>query len=154
MLPESRHTLAAVMTAAALVIPTALLAANFEKTIPPPRTGRANLEWTSGGCTVRSVQLRNYPSEEDIEKARREDPKDNSWVWWDFHVENRGDVKCRISIAVEIYDKSGKVVKSSDRTDTVDAHKMDDNIKLSTRMKTLDIADSPRAHIRADIGPK
>ena len=83
-----------------------------------------------------------------------EDPNDNSWVWWDFHVENRGDAKCKISIAVEIFDKSGKVVKSSDKTDTVDGHKMDDNIRLSTRMRTLDIVDSPKAHIRAEIGPR
>ena len=144
----------AAAAAAALAIPAALLAASFEKTIPPPRAARANLEWTSGGCTVRSVSLRNYPNEDDIRKARREDPNDNSWVWWDFHVENRGDTKCKISLAVEIYDKSGHVVKSSDKTDTVDGHKMDDNIRLSTRMKTLDIADSPKARIRAEIGPK
>jgi len=140
--------------AAALVFPSVLAAASFEKTIPPPKTGRANLGWASGGCTILSVSLRNYPNEEDIRKARKEDPNDNSWVWWDFHVENRGDTKCKISIAVEIYDKSGKVVKSSDRTDTVDGHKMDDNIRLSTRMKTLDIVDSPKAHIKAEIGPK
>jgi hypothetical protein len=140
--------------AAALAIPSVLDAASFEKTIPPPRTARANLGWASAGCTVRSVGLRNYPNEEDIRKARREDPSDNSWIWWDFHVENRGDTKCKISIAVEIYDKSGKVVKSSDKTDTVDGHKMDDNIRLSTRMKTLDIVDSPKARIRAEIVPK
>jgi hypothetical protein len=140
--------------AAALAIPAILGAASFEKTIPPPRTGRANLGWASGGCTVRSVGLRNYPNEEDIRKARREEPNDNSWIWWDFHVENRGDAKCKIAIAVEIYDKSGKVVKSSDKTDTVDGHKMDDNIRLSTRMKTLDIVDAPKARIRAEIGPK
>ena len=55
---------------------------------------------------------------------------------------------------MDVYDKSGKVVKSSDKTDTVDDHKMDDNIRISTRMRTLDIADSPQARIRAEIGPK
>jgi len=28
------------------------------------------------------------------------------------------------------------------------------NIRLSTRMRTLDIADAPRATIRAQIGPR
>ena len=148
-----RLALAAAVAAAALALPSTTLAASFDKTIPPPRTGRANLNWASGGCSVLSVSLRNYPNEEDVEKARK-DPGDNSWVWWDFHVENRGDTKCKISIAVEIFDKAGKVVKSSDKTDTVDAHKMDDNIRLSTRMKTLDIVESPKAHIKAEIGPK
>ncbi len=48
---------------------------SFEKTIPIPRTGVAKLNWTSDRCSVESVELRNYPDEEDIEKARREDPE-------------------------------------------------------------------------------
>lgn len=132
----------------------ASLAASFEKSIPVPRTGEARLGWTSAGCSVRSVSLQNYPSGEDIDKARREDPNDKSWVWWNFHVENRGQAKCKIHLWVDIYDRSGHVAKSSDRSDTVDAGALDDNIRVSTRMKTIDIADSPKAHIRAEIGPK
>jgi hypothetical protein len=151
-----RRRIAAISTlgAAALALASLALAASFERSIPVPRTGRATLGWTSGGCSVRSVSLRNYPSEEDIHKARTSDPDDHSWVWWDFHVENRGNQKCRISLVVDIYDKSGKVVKSGDKSDTVDDHKLDDNIRVSTRMRTRDIADAPRAHIRAEIGPK
>lgn len=144
----------AAVLAAGLLATSAGSAASFERTIPVPRTGRANLGWTSGGCSVRSVSLRNYPSAEDIHKARSTDPDDNSWVWWDFQVENRGNEKCRISLVVDIYDKAGRVVKSSDKSDTVDDHKMDDNIRVSTRMRTIDIADAPRAHIKADIQPK
>jgi len=131
-----------------------LAAGNFERSIPLPRNGEARLGWSSGGCTVRSVSLQNYPKSDDIDKARRKDPDDKSWLWWNFHVENRGDSKCRIHLWVDVYDKAGRVAKSSDRSDTVDAHKSDDNIRVSTRMRTLDIADSPKAHIRADIGPK
>jgi hypothetical protein len=127
---------------------------NFEKTMPLPRTGRASLGWTANGCSVRSVSLRNQPTREDIDKARHDDPDDKSWLWWDFHVENRGSEKCRVQLWVDIYDRSGRVVKSGDRSDTVDAHKLDDNIRLSTRMRTLDIADSPKARVRATIGPK
>ena len=127
---------------------------NFEKTIPVPRTGIPRLNWTANGCSVLSLELRNYPDEEDIEKARREDPNDHSWVWWQFNVENRGDAKCRIRLWVEVLDKNGKVLKQSDRSDTVDAHKFDDQIRVSTRMKTVDIADAPKARVRAAIGPK
>ncbi len=130
------------------------LAGGFEKTIPVPRTGEARLNWTSAGCSVKSVSLQNYPSREDIDKARREDPGDKSWVWWNFHVENRGQGKCKIHLWVDVYDRAGQVAKSSDRSDTVDAGKLDDNIRVSTRMRTIDIADSPKAHIRAEIGPK
>jgi hypothetical protein len=133
----------------------ALLASDkFEKSIPIPRTGESKLAWTAAGCTVRSVSLQNYPSGEDIDKARTRDHDDKSWVWWNFQVENRGDAKCKIHLWVDIQDKSGHVVKSSDRSDTVDAGKLDDNIRLSTRMRTLDIADSPKAAIRAEIGAK
>ncbi len=140
------------LAAAATAIPAT--GAEFEKSVPIPRSGRANLGWTSGGCFVRSVSLRNYPGPDDIRKARREDPSDNSWLWWDFHVENRGSGKCRISLTVDVYDRSGRVVKSGDKDDTVDDHKLDDNIRISTRMRTLDIVDSPRARIRAQIRPR
>ncbi|MEP7132658.1 MAG: hypothetical protein ABI914_05805 [Acidobacteriota bacterium] len=132
-------------------------AAEFEKSVAVPKAGRANLGWTSGGCSVRGVSLRdypNYPNADDIRKARHEDPSDTSWLWWDFHVENRGSGKCRISLTVEVYDRSGRVVKSGDKTDTVDDHKLDDNIRISTRMRTLDIVDSPRARIRGEIRPR
>ena len=145
------------LVAAALVLggsAAALSAESFEKTIPPPRTGVARLNWSAGGCSVSSVELRNYPDAEDIEKARKSDPNDHSWVWWEFNVENRGDQKCKIRLWVEVLGKDGKVLKASDRSDTVDAHKLDDDIRVSTRMKTIDIADAPKAHLRAEIGPK
>jgi hypothetical protein len=129
-------------------------AGKFEKSISIPHGGDAEIGFARDGCSVLSVTLRNFPSREDIDTARREKPDDKSWVWWDFHVENRGSVKCRIQIWVDIYDKDGRAVKSSDRTDTVDPGKLEDNIRLSTRMRTLDIADAPRATIRAQIGPK
>ena len=62
--------------------------------------------------------------------------------------------KCRISIVVDVYDRAGHVVKSSDRSDTVEEHKMDDNVRVSTRMRTIDIADSPHARLKGEIGPK
>ena len=138
----------------ALFAPAIAAGSSFEKTIPVPRTGEARLGWSAGGCSVKSVSLQNYPDREDIDKARQKDPNDHSWVWWNFHVENRGQTKCKIQLWVDVFDKSGKVVKSSDRSDTVDAGKFDDNIRVSTRMRTIDIADAPKAHLRAEIGPK
>jgi len=144
-----------ITVAAALLLGAAAVhAESFEKTIPVPRTGVARLNWTAGGCSVASVELRNYPDTEDVEKARKSDPNDHSWVWWEFNVENRGDQKCGIRLWVEVLDKDGKVLKASDRSDTVDAHKLDDDIRVSTRMKTIDIADAPKAHVRAEIGSK
>jgi hypothetical protein len=126
----------------------------FEKSMPVPQGGDVKLGWSRAGCAINSVTVRNFPSREDIDTARREKPDDKSWVWWDFHVENRGSAKCRISLWVDIFNKDGRALKSSDRTDTVDAGKTDDDIRVSTRMRTLDIADSPKVAIRAQIGPK
>jgi len=126
----------------------------FEKSMPVPHGGDVKIGWSRGGCGIPSLTVRNFPSREDIDTARREKPDDKSWVWWDFHVENRGSIKCKISLWVDIFDKGGRAVKSSDRTDTVDAGRLDDNIRVSTRMRTLDIADSPKVTIRAQIGPK
>ena len=146
-----RMAMAALLAASA----STLVAADgkFEKTIPLPKNGEAKLNWTSDRCAVMSVSLQNYPSSDDVDKARR-DPSDKTWMWWNFHVENRGDRKCKIQIWVEVYDKSGSVLKASDRSDTVDAGKYDDNIRVSTRMRTMDIVESPRARVRAEISLK
>ena len=125
-----------------------------EKTIPVPRSREARLDWSDRGCAVESVRIRNYPNREDVEKARREDPDDHSWLWWEFEVSNRGRDDCRIRLQVEVLDARGRVVREEDKSDTVDAEKSDDQIRLSMRMKTLEIADAPRVRIRADIGPK
>ena len=127
---------------------------SFEKSMPVPHGGDAKIGWSREGCSVLSLTVRNFPSREDIDTARREKPDDKSWVWWDFHVENRGNTKCKIQLWVDIFDKDGHAVKSSDRSDTVDPGKLDDNIRVSTRMRTLDIADSPKATIRARIERK
>ena len=142
-----------VMSLAAIAA-TAAEAGKFQKSIPIPRGGDAKIGFAREGCAVLSVTVRNYPNREDIDKARHEKPDDHSWVWWDFHVENTGSVKCKIHLRVDIVGKAGSVVKSSDKSDTVDAGKRDDNIRLSTRMRTLDIVDAPKAEIRAEIGPR
>src|SRR5450755_4612346 len=100
-----------------LVATSALLAAEgLEKSIPIPRDGETKVGWSKGGCSVKSVSLQNYPDRDDIDKARKEKPDDKSWVWWNFHVENRGDSKCKIHLWVDVYGKDGRVAKSSDRS--------------------------------------
>lgn len=135
---------------------TALSAADgtFEKTVPIPRRGDLPLGWTHQGCSVKSLTLRNYPDRDDIEDALRKDPGDKSWLWWEFNVANRGARECRISLSVEVFDRRGAVVKSSDRRGTVSPGELNDDIRVSTLMKTLDIADSPKVRLRATIAPK
>ena len=62
-----------VFLAAPWIVPALLVAeqGRFEKTIPFPRSGEARLGWSHEKCTIRGVQVRNYPNREDIEKARR-----------------------------------------------------------------------------------
>ena len=135
---------------------TALSAADgsFETTAPVPRRGDLRLGWTHQGCSVKSVRLRNYPDRGDIEDARRKDPGDKSWLWWEFNVANRSSRECRISLSVEVFDRRGNVVKSSDRRGTVSPGETEDHIRVSTLMKTLDIADSPKVRLRARIALK
>lgn len=123
----------------------------FEKTIPVPRDSDARLDWKYRDCSVHSLTLRNYPDEEDIEKARRKDPGDKTWLWWEFNVSNSGDTKCRISLLLQVLDKRGNVVKSSDRSDSVSPGELDDDIRVSTLMKTLDIVDAAKIRLKAKI---
>jgi hypothetical protein len=125
----------------------------FEKTVPFPRSGEARLDWTNQKCTVEGVVVRNYPDREDIEKARASDPGDTSWLWWEFSIDNRGPTECKLRLWVEVLDNGGQVLKASDRKASVDAFE-DDEVRVSTRMKTLDAADAPKVRLRAEILPK
>lgn len=144
------------LAAAILLAPALGLAEDgrFEKTIAFPRSGDAKLDWTFQKCTIRSVEVRNYPSSEDIEKARTKDPDDHSWLWWEFRIDNRGPRDCKVRVWVEILDKSGKVLKDGDRSGNVDAGKIDDSIRVSARMRTVDAADAPKVRLRGEILPK
>src|SRR5262249_50718417 len=42
----------------------------FEKTIPFPRRHEGEVGITYAKCTIRSLEARNYPDEEDVAKAR------------------------------------------------------------------------------------
>lgn len=146
-------TVAATLLLAA-ALPLAAADRSFEKTIPIPRNRDADLDWTHEGCSVESLTLRNLPDEDEIEEAREKDPKDKSWLWWEFNVSNRSDEKCRIRLALEVLDSKGAVIKSSDRTDTVKPGELDDDIRVSTLMKTLDVAEAAKVRIRAEVGLK
>lgn len=126
----------------------------FDKTIAFPRNGDAKLDWKYDKVTIRSVECRNYPNDEDIEKARSKDPKDHSWLWWEFRVDNRGPKSYKVRFWVDVLDKDGKVLKSDDRSASIDADKIDDSIRVSGRLLTLQAADAPKVRVRAEIVPK
>ena len=123
----------------------------FEKTIPVPRSSDSELEWKYRSCAVHSLTLRNYPDEEDVEEARRKDPGDKTWLWWEFNVSNSGDTDCRIFFLIQVLDDRGNVVKSSDRRGSVSPGELDDDIRVSMLMKTLDIAHAARVRVKARI---
>ena len=123
---------------------------DFEKTISFPRRHQEDVGITYMKCTIRSLEARNYPDEEDIEKARANDPNDKSWIWWQFEVANRGPEKFKIKLVVEVLDKNGHVVTSADRGVTIDGF-ADESYRLSGRMRTLDAADSPKVRVRASF---
>ena len=140
------------LAAAALFAAAGLLAEEgvFEKTIPFPRRHAGEVGITYGKCTIRTLEARNYPDEEDIEKARANDPKDSSWIWWQFEVDNKGPEKWKMKLGIEVLDKDGKVVASSDRSVTIDGFE-NESYRISGRMHTLVAADSPKVRVRAQF---
>jgi hypothetical protein len=140
------------LAAGLLLAGSALLAEEglLEKTIDFPRRGPGRVDLAYKKCTIQTLEARNYPDEEDVEKARANNPKDHSWIWWQFDVDNRGPEKFKIKLYVEVLDKSGKVVTSSDRSVTIDGFE-DESYRISGRMRTLDAADSPKVRVRAQF---
>ncbi len=141
-----------ILAATVLLFAATLLAEEgvLEKTIAFPRRGAEKVGLVYKKCTIDTLEARNYPNEEDVEKARANDPNDHSWIWWQFEVDNRGPEKFKIKLVVEVLGKSGAVVTTSDRSVTIDGF-ASDSYRISGRMKTLDAADSPKVRVRAQF---
>ncbi len=140
------------IAAAALLAASVLLAEEGPSKRRSPFRGEApsKVGLVYKKCTIETLEVRNYPDEEDIEKARANDPKDSSWIWWQFELDNRGPEKLKVKLSVEVLDKAGKVVTSSDRGVTIDGFESE-SYRISGRMRTLDAADSPKVRVRASF---
>jgi hypothetical protein len=137
---------------ALLLLPAAASAQQgktFEKSGKVPAQ-MLKLGWKSGGCAIERVTPKNYPSGEDIDHARNEDRDDKTWLWWEFYVTNDGGKECRVQFWVDVMDKKGQVVKSSDRSGTLDRDERDDEFRVSTLVRTLDIVEG-KVRLRAEI---
>jgi hypothetical protein len=147
-----RRNLTAALAAAALLGASALLSeeTSFEKTIPFPREREGDVGITFRKCTILRLTPRNYPDDEDVEKARANDPKDTSWLWWQFDVDNRGPENLKIKLFIDVLDKDGKVIKSSDRSVTIEGFESEE-YRISMRIRTLDAAEAPKVRVRAQF---
>ena len=128
---------------------------SFEKTIPFPRTAARQLDWTTRSARSAALRLRNYPDDEDIEKARAKDPNDTSWLWWQFNVDNRGPEKFKIKlVGSRSSTRTGRSSRRATAATRSTARQSTSPSALSTRMKTLDIADAPKVRLRAADRPE
>jgi preprotein translocase subunit SecF len=125
----------------------------FEKTISFPKGGEVKLDWKYQDCTIQSMQVLNYPADLDIEKAKRENRNDHTSIGWEFQIDNRSSQKYEVKLMVEVLDKNGQVIKAGDRSPNVSAHSAD-NVKVTTRLRTVEAADAPKVRLRAAIIPR
>lgn len=146
---------APLVLAAAFLASSAVLAESnkFDKTIAFPRGGEVKLDWTYDKLVIQRVRVLDYPADYQVDKARREKPNDKSGIDWEFLVDNRSSQKFEVHLSVEVLDKSGQVIASNDRSPNVSAHSAD-NVKITTRMRTVEAADAPRVRLRAEVVPK
>jgi hypothetical protein len=149
-LPPRLFAAAALLAAAA---PALAQSNKFDKTIAFPRGGEVRLDWTYDKLVIQRVRVLDYPADYQIDKARREKPNDKSGIDWQFLIDNRSSQKFEVHLSVEVLDKSGQVIASNDRSPNVSAHSADD-VKITTRMRTIEAADAPRVRLRAEVVPK
>jgi len=141
---------------ALLAVSPALRAAETDRTIPMPRRDQTvKIGFALGKAKIVDLEIQHYPDSDDVEKARTKELNDKHLTFWNFSVQNR-DVarKAKIRIAVEVIGKDGSIVGKGDKGDTVDAGKLDDNIRVWVRMRTLDIVEARSARIHLSIEPK
>lgn len=140
---------------AALAAATAW-AAETDRTIPmPKRDQEVKINFSSEKAKIVALRIQHYPDSDDVEKARTKDLNDTHLTFWNFSVENRNlDRKVKMRMAVEVIGKDGSVVGKGDKSDSVAPGKLDDNIRVWVKMRTLDIVSARSAKIHLSIEPK
>jgi hypothetical protein len=142
---------AAILSAAA-----ALGAAETEKTIPMPKRDQVvHINFGEGKAKITTLEIQHYPDSDDVEKAKTKDLNDTHLTFWHFSVENRDlEHKAKMRIAVEVVGKDGSVVGKGDKSDTVAPGKLDDDIRVWVKMRTLDIVGAKSATLHLSVEPK
>ena len=144
-------TLLPLLTAIALAAP--LPAAETDKTIPMPKEDQiVKINFASDKATIVSLQIQHYPDSDDVEKAKTKDLNDKHLTFWTFSVENRDPArKAKMRLAIEVIGQDGSVLGKADKSDTVAPGKLDDNIRVWLRMRTLDIVSAKSAKLHLSI---
>ena len=134
----------AMMSAAALAA-----AAETDKTIPMPKRDQdVKINFSEGKAKIVSLRIQHYPDADDVEKAKTKDLNDKHLTFWNFSVENRDlDKKVKMRMAVEVIGKG-------DKSDSVAPGRLDDNIRVWVKMRTLDIVSARSAKLHLSIEPK
>lgn len=140
---------------AVLLAATLALAEPVEKTIAVPgRDTDVKVGITAGGAKIESVRIQNYPDSEQVENAKNKDPKDKAFVFWNFTVSNPSSAPVKIKIDVTLIGKDGNAAGRSDRSDAVDAGKVDDNLRVMMHPKILDLVNAKNVKLIVTVTPK
>jgi len=141
---------------AAILLALPAVAAETDRTIPmPKRDQTVKIAFGSGKAKIVSLEIQHYPDSDDVEKARTKDLKDTHLTFWNFSVENRDlDHKAKMRISIEVVGKDGEIVGKGDKSDTVSPGKLDDNIRVWVKMKTLDIVSAKSAKLHLSVEEK
>jgi hypothetical protein len=144
------------IAAGVAAVAAALGAAQTEKTIPMPKRDQVvRINFGEGKAKITTLEIQHYPDSDDVEKAKTKDLNDKHLTFWSFAVENRDiDHKAKMRMEIEVIGKDGSVVGKGDKSDTVAPGKLDDNIRVWVRMRTLDIVGAKSAKLRLSIEPK
>lgn len=128
--------------------------APIERTIPVPgRDKDVTVAINGRGVKIESVRIQNYPDREQVAKARREDPEDTIFVFWNFQISNPSDHDVKLKIDVTLIGKDGESAGRSSKSDTVKAGNVDDNIRVMMHPRIIDLADGKNAEIKVTIEP-
>ena len=132
---------------------TMLWAAETDKTIPMPKEDQdVKINFSAEKAKIVSVRIQHYPDADDVEKARTKDLNDKHLTFWNFSVENKDlSKKAKMKMSIQVIGKDGSVVGTGDKSDTVAPGKLDDNIRVWVRMKTLDIVSAKSAKLHLSI---
>ncbi|HEY3351164.1 MAG TPA: hypothetical protein VGM13_15410 [Thermoanaerobaculia bacterium] len=137
--------------AAVLAAPAFAAGPLLEKDVDVPRATRIAVDLVWEKCTVIDVETHNGPDDKTVESAKKNDPKDLTFLLMRFRYANSDWIDHRVRLTAVLLNAEGNVVGDASHTATMDKGQKDDTISFPMKIKTVDWPEAKKLRVTASF---
>ena len=137
--------------AAVLAAPGFAAGPLLDKDLDVPRATRIAVDIVWEKCTLIVVETHNAPDDMMAENAKKNDPKDLTFLLLRFRYANSDWVDHRVRLTAVLLSGEGNVVGDASHTATMDKGQKDDTISFAMKIKTADWPEAKKLRVTASF---